>query len=70
MKVHLSKETYSLVQAVGLRPPDQCKQHEDGSWTVPLQEETVAKLQRRSLKGETLSDTIFRILMFAATHAN
>lgn len=64
ISVYVSKETYNLVQAKAILPfqPSHGIRYDDGSWSFALQEETVGRLQGLALKGETLSDTIFRIL--------
>ena len=63
--VYISKETHALIRSKALLPfKHKGVQHEDGGWSVPINEEVIAKLQRLSFKGETMSDTIFRVLSF------
>lgn len=41
-------------------------QRPDGSWDVPLGDETVERLRRIALRDESLSDTIERVIATAA----
>lgn len=72
INVRVSKETYELVRAQAVLPlkEDKVIKYEDGSCAFPLEEETVARLQGFALKGETLSDTIFRMVTLAVSKAN
>lgn len=61
--VNISEEAHRAIRAAaqhdfnetGLRCPD-------GTWDIPVQEETLAKMQRAAFPGETLSDTIIRAM--------
>jgi hypothetical protein len=37
----------------------------DGTWSVPFRQETVDRIKARQLLGETISDTLIRIMALA-----
>jgi hypothetical protein len=65
IEVHISEECYQLVQVKALLPfKHEGRPSKNGGRIIPLQEETVERLSKHQMAGETLSETIFRILSF------
>jgi hypothetical protein len=63
IEVHISNECFELVQSKALLPfKNNGRPSKAGGWIIPLDDETVERLSRHQLAGETLSDAIFRIL--------
>lgn len=61
--VYISNECFKLIQSRATLPfTHGGTQLSSGEWKVPLEEETIERLSKYQQKGESLSDTIFRIL--------
>lgn len=60
--ITISDETYQLVQSKAVLPFDGGTKLKSGSWRCEISEEVADRLVPLMLKGETLSETIYRIL--------
>lgn len=61
--VYVSNECFELIQLRAILPfKNNGTRLSDGSWKIPIDDETVLRLARHQLKDETLSDAIYRLL--------
>lgn len=60
---HITNEAYALVRSKAIKPFESTgRQLADGSWMVPLSDDVIEAVERKMLEGETISDTIIRLL--------
>jgi hypothetical protein len=64
--IHLTDEAARALRACADRPFQQTgTQRPDGSWDVPVEEDTLERLKNVQLAGESMSDTVMRVAIMA-----
>ena len=66
--INLPRRVYNLLRAFARpRLQETATERADGTFDVPIEESTLNGLRARSLPGETVADTIERLLILAST---
>jgi hypothetical protein len=69
--VTLTREAVSIVRGAATRPfRETAVPRPDGLFDVPLGADTLEAIQARAFPGESLSDTVVRIILTAGRRAN
>lgn len=71
--LHLTDEAHRAIRAASDAPggfKQTGTQRSDGSWDVPVGDDTLERIQSVAHPGETLSDTILRVCTLSGGKAN
>ena len=68
---NITAEAAAIIRAAAVRPfRDYAVRRDDGTFDVRIELETVKRLARVAFPGETISDTIIRVISTAGRKAN
>lgn len=69
--ITISHEAQLAIRGAATNPFNQTgTQRPDGSWDVPVEQDTLDRIHEAQLAGETLSDTIIRVVLTANRKPN